>query len=298
MSNSPEFWCRHPDCEGTVTGSFKTMYQRNVHLENVHRKGRNPIQDPIQLFEEIKNLKNKLHNEKWSPRTVHHLNSTYTLLYTNPKRAKTKIMRKELLKEIYDLQDDLEWICHSHYMLYHSGSHRDPGIHFPREINDLDVNQSMYWCFRSDTSDIWLDLVVSPTHMNTTDVRAGFCLVDGELVTLDDGNDGRICFNRLLECIEESCDQLEILEKHKKFVDSEKLLILERGVKKKEESGAIDKLEDNVKAKIADFLRASKKNKRKSKEKKWKKKKSKRKKKKSKKRKKSKKKNKSRIKDI
>ena len=38
MSNSPEFWCRHPDCEGTVTGSFKTMYQRNVHLENVHRK--------------------------------------------------------------------------------------------------------------------------------------------------------------------------------------------------------------------------------------------------------------------
>ena len=61
-------------------------------------------------------------------------------------------------------------------------------------------------------------------------------------------------------------------------------------MKKKEESGAIDKLEDNVKAKVADFLRASKKNKRKSKEKKWKKKKSKRKKKKSKKRKKSKKK--------
>ena len=77
----------------------------------------------------------------------------------------------------------------------------------------------MYWCFRSDTSDIWLDLVVSPTHMNTTDVRAGFWLGEhGELVNLDDGNDGRICFNRLLECIEESCDQLEILEKHVKKI--------------------------------------------------------------------------------
>ena len=178
------------------------------------------------IVKEIKKFKNKLHNGKW--RGDRH--KTYTLLYTTPKRGKVKQMRKTLLKEIYDLQDDLEWICHSHYMLYHSGSHRDPGIHFPREINDLDVNHSMYWSFRSDTSDIWLDLVVSPTHMNTTDVRAGFCLVDGELVNLDDGNDGRICFNRLLECIEESCDQLEILETHvKKFTDIIKIQSLMRG---------------------------------------------------------------------
>ena len=179
-------------------------------------------------------------------------------------------MRKELLKEIYDLQDDLEWICNSHYMLYHSGSHHNPGIHFPREINDLDVNHSMYWSFRSDETDIWLDLIVSPTHPNTTNVRAGFCLAGGELVNLDYGDDERICFNRLLACIEESCNQLEIVEKHVESVVKrpEKLLILERGVREKEESGAIDKLEDNVKEKIADFLRASKKNKRKSKKRK------------------------------
>ena len=117
-----------------MIGSFKTMFQRNVHLEQDHRKERDPIQDPTQLFEEIKKLKNRLHNEKWRGDR----DKTYTLLYTNPKRAKVKQMRKELLKEIYDLQDDLEWICNSHYMLYHSGSQHNPGIHFPREINDLD----------------------------------------------------------------------------------------------------------------------------------------------------------------
>ncbi len=31
MSNSPEYFCRHPDCEGTMIGSFRTMFQRNVH---------------------------------------------------------------------------------------------------------------------------------------------------------------------------------------------------------------------------------------------------------------------------
>ena len=134
MSNSPKFFCRHPDCEGTMIGSFKTMFQRNVHLEQDHRKERDPIQDPTQLFEEIKKLKNRLHNEKWRGDR----DKTYTLLYTNPKRAKVKQMRKELLKEIYDLQDDLEWICNSHFMLYYSGSQHKPGIHFPREINDLD----------------------------------------------------------------------------------------------------------------------------------------------------------------
>ena len=146
----------------------------------------------------------------------------------------------------------------------------------------------MYWCFRSDESDIWLDLVVSPTHPNTTNVRAGFCLGEHRsLWGVGDRNDGRICFNRLLACIQESCDQLEIVGRHvKKFVDPEKLLVLERGVREKEESGAIDKLEDNVKEKIADFLRASKKNKRKSKKSKKRKKKSKKRKKKSKKRKK------------
>ena len=270
MSNSPEFFCRHPDCEDKMIESFKTMFQRNVHLEEVHRKERDPIQDPTQLFEEIKKLKNRLHNEKWRGDK----DKTYTLLYTNPKRAKVKQMRKELLKEIYDLQDDLEWICNSHYMLYHSGSQHKPGIHFPREINDLDRDHSMYWCFRSDESDIWLDLVVSPSHPNTKDVRAGFCLGPRrQLWGVGDRNDGRICFNRLLACIKESCDQLEIVEKHVESIVTrpEKLLVLERGVREKEESGAIDKLEDNVKEKIADFLRASKKKKSKKRKKKSKK---------------------------
>ena len=66
-------------------------------------------------------------------------------------------------------------------------------------INDLDVNHSMYWSFRSDVTDIWLDLIVSPTHPNTTNVRSGFCLVGGELVNLDyQDHDGRICFNQLI----------------------------------------------------------------------------------------------------
>ena len=47
MSNSPDFYCRHHDCEGTMIGSFETRFQRNVHLEEVHRKERDPIQDPM-----------------------------------------------------------------------------------------------------------------------------------------------------------------------------------------------------------------------------------------------------------
>ena len=176
-----------------------------------------------------------------------------------------------LLKEIYDLQDDLEWICHSHFMLYHSGSHREPGIHFPREINDLDENHSMYWSFRSDSSLIWLDLVVSPTHMDPqTDVRLGFCLVNGMLVNLDYGDDeGRLCFNRLLECMKESCDQLEIVEKILDKEHAEKLRRFAFGYKKAVERGdPIDELGDEVHEMIAAHLRVSKSRKKKKKSKK------------------------------
>ena len=222
-STDYHFWCRHPDCgprrrsrwhyEGPIYGPFESIYHRNVHMEEVHRIERDEIRDPDQLWKEIIKLKGKLNNQKWRGGQ----NKTFTILYTNPKRKKVEDMRKTLLKEIYDLQEDFEWICHSYYMLYYSGDPSSPGKYFPSEIFNLSRNNSMFWNFSADalTKTVWLDLVVSPLHPNTTNVSKGFCyaMVGEGTMHLDIGNEeeARTCFDKLLEYMGEAYDQLEIL---------------------------------------------------------------------------------------
>ena len=266
-----ELWCRHPDCQGKMLGRLDDEEQRNVHMEELHHKKRGPIQDPTRLVKEIRKLKKKLHNKKWSRSSEERrrkilgplAEKTYTLLYTTPKRGKVKIMRKELLKEIYDLQDDLEWI-RQHPAA--AEPEPDPAAAEPEPA----------------TRRIWLDLVVSPNHPYTGNVGAGFCLGEhGQPVKLDDGDEeGRQCFNRLLECMEESCDQLETLETHvKKFLDAKKLRSFAFVHKTAVQRGKWDELDEGVTETIADHLRAfksGKKSKKKPKKKKPKKKKPKR----------------------
>ena len=258
---SDRLWCRHPDCEGSKIISFTSMENRDVHMKEVHHKKKNPIQDPNQLLKEIIKFKKKLHNKKWRGDK----DKTYTILYTTPKRKKVKIMRKELLKEIYDLQDDLEWICNSHYLLYRDGG-KDEGpsdIFFPEEINDLDKNNSMYWNFLLEPSQktVWLDLVVSPIHQNPTDVSQGFCyaMVDGEFVNLEVEyeEEAWTCFNRLLRCMMESYNQLEIIEKYlKKLFDSKKLATFTYAYKNAVDRGdPFDELDETVHEKIAYHVR-------------------------------------------
>ena len=52
--------CPHPDCEDKKDNEYKTNLKRTVHMEDVHRKQRDPIKDPKKLLREIKKLKNKL----------------------------------------------------------------------------------------------------------------------------------------------------------------------------------------------------------------------------------------------
>lgn len=244
-ANRDNLHCPHPDCFLLKAG-YETIKEVQEHMEEVHQKKRKLITDPKKMFKEIRKLKTELENVNGG---LHHTGELdwseiddiiqFYLLYTaadeSPKTTERKRReRARYLKIIYDLQDDFEWICHSHYMLYHSSPSTD--IPFPPEINDLDHNYSMYWSFSSDhagAQEKWLDLLVDPRDFTYDCWEAGQDDQDREWAGME------YCIERLRECLDESHDQLKILEEHvKKYVDIIRIQALRRGNKSRLKSKA------------------------------------------------------------
>jgi len=61
-----------------------------------------------------------------------------------------------ILKDVFDMQDDFYWICKSHFELFHGKPN------FPDVLEDLDHDNSQYWAFLADLPVEWIHFLINP----------------------------------------------------------------------------------------------------------------------------------------
>ena len=61
-----------------------------------------------------------------------------------------------ILKDVFDMQDDFDWICKSHFELFHGKPN------FPDVLEDLDHDHSQYWAFQADLPVEWIHFLINP----------------------------------------------------------------------------------------------------------------------------------------
>jgi len=122
-------------------------------------KERDIINDPEKLQKEIHKMQRRLltfhlHCETNEDDILERMSYD-----DRPRSEATKWMVRahdNILKDLFDMQDDYNWICKSHYELFHGKPN------FPDVLEDLDHNYSQYWAFRSNNAVTWTDFLVDP----------------------------------------------------------------------------------------------------------------------------------------